>query len=304
MIRLRKLIFLGIIALALTLFSCQQPGNDFNTIRTYQKLRILTTIAPIYSFTKNITGDVADVENLLPAGVGPHEYSMSPRDARKVAEAQLIIKNGINLESWLDKLISPSGETQKKVPAGTDPVIVDSSNGVEIINHDPHIWLSPKNAIIQVKNIRDALIKTDPQNSEVYLKNASGYIVRLGNLDREIREAVMLLERKEFVAFHSAFMYFAKDYGLVQAAVIQEIPEVEPSPGHIVDVINTIKRENINSIFSETGISHKIVESIAKDLNLPVYGLDTLETGQLSEEWYEERMRANLHIFKKALSGK
>ena len=291
------------------LLSCQQsdnrPGKDeplqkagSSESQLYnKKLRVLTTIAPLYSFAKNIAGDAATVENLLPSGTDPHEYSLNPGDLIKITQAQIIIKNGIGLETWLDKLIADQSPS-----SGGKPIVVDSASGINIINSDPHIWLSPRNAIIQVKNISEALIKADPVNSNIYRKNAADYLKRLENLDREITDIIGKLGKKEFVPLHSAFLYFARDYGLRQAAVIQEFPDKEPTPGHISDVINIIRANNIKFIFSEPGVSNKIVEMLARDLRLQVYRLDTIETGVLSPEFYEERMRANLEAFKTALN--
>ena len=307
---IRKFMFFNILLLIVNLSACQQssPQHDNKNnppipslvrggeggFSGERKLKVLTTIAPLYSFTKNITGDFADVDNLLPSGVGPHEYSFSPLDVKKIIRADVLIKNGVNLESWMDKLIASAGKEKL--------IIVDTSSGVKIMNNDPHIWLSPKNAIIQVENITNALVKIDPGHSEAYKNNAENYIQQLKTLDKEIREEVNKLKQKEFVAFHSAFLYFAKDYGLKQAAVIQEYPEKEPSPKHIAFVINTIRAAGIKAIFSEPQISPKIVEAIAKDLNLQVYSLDTLETGTPYPEWYEDKIRANLAVLKKALN--
>ncbi len=327
---LKGLILIGIIPLIASFSACS-VGDDLPTGKagSYQeqisdqqpeqqtetKLKVLTTIAPLYCFTKNIAGDFADVENLLSSGAGPHEYSFSPADIKKITEAQVIMKNGVNLDVWLDKLTAVAGKEKLTV--------VDTSSGVKIINKNPHIWLSPGNAIIQVKNIRDALIKADPENSERYMENTEKYIKRLDILDREIRDEVKTWRRKEFVAFHSAFLYFERDYGLRQVAVIQESPEEQPTPRHIANVINTIKTRDIRAIFTEPQASHKIIESISQDLNLQVYSLDTLEIvalypegkkapGRLASppgfsngvyhEWYEDRMRANLEILKKALN--
>lgn len=283
-------------------FSCQQAGQgpDSRPRSASEKLRVLTTIAPIYCFAKNVAGDAAVVENLLPPGAEPHDYSLSPKDAIKAAEAQVIIKNGVNLETWLDKLLSSAGEMSGS--AEHKPVVADTSRGVVLIDNDPHIWLSPKNAIVQVRNIRDALTEADPENSSEYKENARQYIKRLEALDSEISGTVSKFKRKGFVSFHSAFIYFARDYGLRQVAVIQETPESEPSPAHLAGVMDIIKAEGIRSIFSEPGITHKIVGSIAKDLDLRVYSLDTLETGTLSAQWYEESMRGNLSVLKEALN--
>ncbi len=293
----RRLIFCSILFLLLSNSACKQTEHQMNNElrQSEKKLKILTTIAPLYSFTVNITANLAQVDNLLPSGAGPHEYAFSPADIKKIMESDILIKNGIKLESWLDSVIESSGK--KKL------LIIDTSSGTDIINDDPHIWLSPKNAVMQVRNISRALVRADPEHRETYMENAENYIHRLKALDLEIQEEVNNWERKEFVASHSAFLYFARDYGLKQAAIIQESPEKNPSPQHIIDVINTIKGKGIKSIFSEPRISHKIIESIAQDLNLQVYNLDSMETGIFYPAWYEDKMRANLTVLKTALSG-
>jgi zinc/manganese transport system substrate-binding protein len=296
---LRDLVFIIMSCLLIGLQACQQPATQSD-----EELKILTTIAPLYSFTANIVGDAAVVDNLIPSGVGPHEYSLSPGDARKVAVSRILVKNGVNLESWLHKLTGSAKDPGKSDGEGNkELIVVDTSQGIDIIERDPHIWLSPKNAIIQVENIRDALTEADPDNSVLYSKNAAEYIQRLRELDREIKDEIRTWDMRQFVAYHSAFRYFARDYGLEQAAVIKETPETEPSPRHIAEVIETIKSNDIKVIFTEPQFSHKIVASIAKDLNLQVYSLDTLETGELSMEWYEKEMRENLAVLKKALGG-
>jgi ABC-type Zn uptake system ZnuABC Zn-binding protein ZnuA len=292
------------VIMSLALWSCQkkEPDSSGNAHlkgpRASEKLRILTTISPLYSFTKNIAGDAAEVENLLPSGAGPHDFSLSPMDAKKVTDARVLVINGVGLEAWLDKVIDAAnmhGDDDGKL------IVADTSRGVEVMNKDPHIWLSPQNAIIQVRNIRDALIKADPRNRDIYAANAEAYIISLNNLDSEISSEIKTWSKKEFVAYHSAFGYFARAYGLQQVAVIQETPETEPSPRHIASVVETIKAKGIKSIFTETQASHKIISSLATDLGLKVYSLDTLEKGSPGRQWYEDRMRVNLVVLGEAL---
>ena len=297
--QIRKLAIIGILIIILSLFACKQASlpEDKNDSR----LKVVTTIAPLYSFTKNIAGDSVVLENLLPSGVGPHEYSLSPEDARKIANADIIIQNGVGLEEWMNKLIDSVNEVRgdsKKL------LVVDTSEGVDIIDNDPHIWLSPRNAVLQVRNIEKALIKSDPGNEELYAKNAADYISRLEELDREIAESVKKWKMKKFVTFHSAFSYFAMDYGLKQSAVIEGSPEAHPSPRHIAEIMDNIRRSGIDVIFSEPDASHKIMDSIAGDLGLRMYSLDTLGTGDLGPGWYISRMMMNLETLNDALGAK
>jgi len=277
-------------------YSCSRPENG---TRLDEGLNVLTTIAPLYCFTLNIAGDSAQVENLLPSGVGPHEYSLSPDDAKKIANARLVVKNGVGLEAWLDRIVHGSGSG---VPQDGNRV-VDTSKGISLIDNDPHIWLSPRNAMTQVRNIRDALAAADSANREVYTRNAAAYLKELEALDREIKDGLRTVKSREIVSFHRAFAYFIQEYGLVQAAVIQTIHEVDPSPRHIAAVIETIRSKGITALFTEPQVSHKIVDSLAHDLNLRVYSLDTLETGNPDKTWYVKRMKMNLNVLQQALNG-
>ena len=298
-LQIRKVIIFAMGLLALSLFACEQsaPPKSENDGR----LKVVTTIAPLYSFTKNIAGDSVILENLLPSGVGPHEYSLSPEDVRKIAGADILIKNGVGLEEWMNKLIASANEFR------SDPkklLVVDTSAGVEIINNDPHIWLSLRNAVLQVKNIEHAFVRLDPDNAGTYRKRTAEYISRLKALDREIMGSVDKWGGKELVTFHSAFSYFANDYGLKQSAVIEGSPEASPSPSHIAEIMDIIKETGTKVMFSEPDASHKIMDSIAGDLGLRIYSLDTLETGDLASGWYISRMRANLETLNKALGDK
>lgn len=303
-VQIRKSAVIGIVIVALSFSACKQaPLGDKRPpkAKNDSRLKVLTTIAPLYSFTKSIAGDFIILENLLPSGVGPHGYSLSPEDARKIMDAGILIKNGVGLEEWMSKLINSANEFRED---SEKLLVVDTSEDVDIIDNDPHIWLSLRNAVLQVKNIEAALAKADPENAEAYKKNAAEYISRLKTLDLEIAESVEKWKVKEFVTFHSAFSYFAMDYGLKQSSVLEGSPEAHPSPGHIAEIMNKIRESGINVIFSEPDASHKIMDSIAGDLGLRMYSLDTLGTGDLGPGWYISRMRENLETLNKALGTK
>lgn len=283
-------IFSLVIILFIGISACQRPAE--RAAMAEKRLRIITTIPPLYSFTKNIAGGLADVENLLHSGVGPHEYSFKPDDVKKVSDADILIINGLGLEHWLNGLIGFS--------SGDGLTIVDTSIGVVNINNDPHIWVSPKNAVIQVRNITDALIKADPDNSDAYRKNSAAYIAKLELLDEEISSAASSWPKKDFVSLHSAFIYFARDYGLRQTGVVIESPDKIPTPGHIKDIMKKIGDTGIKVIFAEPGPQPRVLMMIAEELDMKTYILDTMEAGNLSAGWYEEKTRANLLVMKMA----
>ncbi len=293
------LLGLGVIAL-LGWFLMGIFTNDAEGPRNKDLLRVVTTFFPLYDFTKEIAGNRVDLDILF--SQTPEVSSFSPADVQKINRADLLIKNGSNLEPVLDDLVAASDN--KNI------IVVDTSKGITILTTEetggygdpnPHIWLNPQNAIIQVQNIRDALAAQDPQNAEFYRQNSENYVNLLRQLDREIENEVRNFSQKDFIAFHPAFSYFAKRYGLKQAAVIEEFPGKEPAPGYISEIIQTIKNFGVRAIFSEPQFSPRIVKVIAQDLGIEVRELDPAETGDLERDSYISIMRTNLKTLKEAM---
>ncbi|MBI4280836.1 zinc ABC transporter substrate-binding protein [Candidatus Uhrbacteria bacterium] len=284
------------------------------------KLKVLTTFLPLYVFTKNVAGDIARVENLLPQGVGPHDYAFSPSDVIKVAEAEVVVKQGRGFDDWIDKVISASGKKDIRVIVAGDGI--EAHTGVPRYDplsgpvsppanltlvrpdpNDPHLWLDPFLAVREVERIRDGLMEADPEHANEYARNAEAFLLRLIDLDTEIRWQLRDLSRREFVAFHSAFRYFAYEYELREAAVIEEIPGREPSPAELARIVEQIQRTGVRVIFSEPQFSPKIVETLIGDYGLRLVEIDTLETGELRPDYYEEVMRENVRKIADALKG-
>jgi ABC-type Zn uptake system ZnuABC Zn-binding protein ZnuA len=166
---------------------------------------------------------------------------------------------------------------------------------------DPHIWLDPRFAVIQVRNIAEGLAAHDPENAEFYRRNAEAYVRSLEALDAEIARDTAAFTKKDFVAFHPAFSYFARRYGLNQAAVIEEFPGQEPSPRYVAGVMRTIRDLGVTAIFAEPQFSPRIVEVIARDLDIDVRVLDPIETGDPDKDSYLRLMRANLEALRSVL---
>jgi zinc transport system substrate-binding protein len=183
---------------------------------------------------------------------------------------------------------------------------VTTSDGLDILAEEghgtagnPHVWLSPRNAIHQVEAIREALIRADPSGAEVYQANASAYIAELEALDKEIREAVASFSSRRFIAFHAAWVYFARDYGLEQAAVIERMPGQEPSPAEIAAIVERARAMQARAIFAEPQFSTKAAQVIAEESGAQVLYLDPL--GQPPDYRYLDLMRFNLREMSRAL---
>lgn len=276
------------------------------------RLHIVTTFTPLYIFTKNVVQDTALVENLLPSGVGPHDYSFTPSDLVKIARADVVVKQGRGLDDWVDGAIEAAGRNDIRVIVAsegiephTGPAAVDISTGAILstpddyflkpVPEDPHLWIDPFLAMREVERIRDGLMMIDGENSLNYAKNAEEYMLRLLALDAEVRQALDILPKRDFVTFHPAFRYFAYEYGLREVAVIEEVPGGEPSPTDLVKLVDDVKSIGVNVIFSEPQFSPKIVQTLAQDYGLRVAELDPMETGELDVGYYELVTRKNVN---------
>ena len=286
------------------------PAFDGNA-----RIAILTTFAPVHCFTANVAGDAADVSVLVPPNSGPHDYSFTPADIQKIAKADVLVINGAGLENWLQRGIKGAG--------GKNLLVVDTSAGIQLITGldvrplpgvrsepdpdaggpNPHIWLSPINAIKQVETIRDALVSRDPANAGIYRANADTYVARLKDLDAQIRTATASLPNKNLITFHDTFPYFARDYGFNVVATFEEFPGKEPSPRTIEVLRKTIATGNVSALFSEPQYSPKAMQVIGKEFKVPVVQLDPMETSDGAKDFYERVTRKNLDALVAAFHG-
>lgn len=269
------------------------------------KLLVAASIAPLASFARAVGGDRVDVRLLVPPGASPHVYQLDPEQMAFLSHASVLVLNGLGLEFWAAKAIDAAGNPEL--------VVIRTADGLASLEHDdhndhdghhhgatnPHVWLDPIYAIQQVEAIRDAFGKADPANLDYYEANAERYIDTLRELDSEITEAVKSFETKDFVAFHPAWVYFARRYGLRQAAVIEESPGKEPSAAHIRDVVNTVRRVKARAVFAEPQFSPKAAEAVAAETGARVLFLNPL--GKPPDYDYIAAMRANLGEMGKAM---
>lgn len=274
---------------------------------------VVTTTPVLYSLTTNVAGDTVRVVNLLPAGASPHGSSFTVEQVRLVTEAALVVSNGAGLDRWVEDLISSSGNRNlQRVVASrgvelqraSEPLAVPGSvsGEHEPTDVDPHVWLDVRNALKMVANIRDGLKKLDPAHAPDYDRRAAAYMERLEQLDGWIRARTATLTRKEFIAFHSAFNYYARAYGLQQVGVIEESPGKEPSPQYLAKLVDLVKRLGIKAVFAEPQFSARPAESLAREASVKVYVVDP-EGSRMSADMYEEMMRSNTEVFVRALGS-
>jgi zinc transport system substrate-binding protein len=240
-----------------------------------EQVKVVTTIIPLGEFVKAVGGDRVAVSVLVPPGADPHTFELSPSQIREVANADAYIENGVGLESWMANILKVNSHM----------LVVDTSRGVSLIGGeaantgssrtmDAHIWLSPRNAVIQVRNICDGLISVDPAGKDYYINNRDNYVTKLKELDAYLNRTFAGTEKKKFVVLHPAWIYFARDYGLAQISI--EAEEKEPGPRYLAEVVDVARANNITTVFVEPQYNPKMAEVIAKEIGGKVVSIDDL----------------------------
>ncbi|MFO8238194.1 MAG: zinc ABC transporter substrate-binding protein [Prochlorococcaceae cyanobacterium] len=307
-------------ALGLLLAACAPatgPGADGGqTGETSADLRVVTTFLPITLFTRAVAGDCAEVSALIPPSTGPHDFQSRPGDLVALRQAQVLVKNGLEMEDFLDKLVA-SAEN-----AGL--TVIDSSRGVATIDSDdhgddhghdhghshgavnPHIWLDPLRAVQQVENIRDGLVEADPSCADGYRRNAEATIAELRDLDASIAAELAPFSGKTFVAFHDFAPYFAERYNL-QAEFVVDVPEINPTPADLRRVSEIVEGSDLQALLSEPQEGNRSFNALAADLGVRVSVFDPLETGSEEDSrdpgTYLRVMRANVEELRQAFGG-
>ncbi|MCP9941460.1 zinc ABC transporter substrate-binding protein [Cyanobium sp. ATX 6E8] len=277
----------GAFSLALALAACGAPRQETGVTASNKAFKVVTTFLPITLFTRAVAGDCATVTALIPPNLGPHDFQAKPGDLTSLRQAGVLVKNGLEMESFLDKLVASAENPQL--------VVIDSSRGVATLesadhghdhghdrSHDhgaanPHIWLDPLRAVQQVETIRDGLVKADPSCAEGYKRNAAAYTAELKQLNSDIASQLEPYRGKTFVAFHDFAPYFAQRYGL-KADYLVDVPELNPAPADLQRVAAAVKTSQLKALLSEPQEGNRSFNALAKDLGVKVVVFDPMET--------------------------
>ena len=306
-IQIKLAIIAIIVVISLASLAVSQVNFDSAISTTDDsKLQIVTSAGFLHEFSQNIGKEKINSTLLIPMGVNPHDWEPTIRDTENLEKSDIIIINGLGYENWVDSLALSNYQG----------VLVDTSNGISIEHdehakeddhdvhdhggQDPHIWLNPVYAHLQVKNIANALSNSDPANKNYYQTNAEIYIKELDSLDSKIR--VELSEcRTDFITFHDAFSYFAEEYGLTQHTIVASTdPHGDVTPKTLEKIISTAKKLNIKVIFAEENTSTKTSQVIADEIGGKVLVLSPLEIVS-DDKNYVYKMTENLENLKEAL---
>lgn len=267
-------------------------------------LRVLTSFLPMYLFTKNTVGSApgVSVDMMLPASLGcPHDYALVPSDMKKIAAADLFIVNGKGMEEFLGAPVRKANPQVVMVDTSAGVTPLRNEDGEEHGEFNPHTWVSPRNAVLQVRAIEQALSKATPENREIFRRNADAYVKRLEGLIAEFDQAAKRFRNRNIVTFHNVFDYLARDAGLTIVGEIEAVPGQEPSAGEIHKLIETIKTKKAAAVFGEPQYPARLAEMVAREAGVPVRGLDPVATGSTSLTTYEDVMRDNLRVLQEVL---
>ena len=232
----------------------------------YAKFKVVTTFTIIQDMAQNVAGDAATVESITKPGAEIHDYEPTPKDIVKAQSADLVLWNGLNLERWFEKFFqNVKDKPAVVVTEGIEPMSINE--GPYTGNPNPHAWMAPSNALIYIENIKNALVKYDPQNKETYEKNAALYAQKIKELDKPLREKLAQVPETQrwLVTSEGAFSYLTRDYGFKEAYLWPINAEQQGTPQQVRKVIETVKANNIPVVFSESTISPKPAKQVAKE---------------------------------------
>lgn len=284
------------------------------------RTQVVASIGIIADLARNVAGPDADVFTIVPAGADVHSYSATTADARRIANANLLLVNGYALEAatldlmvqnrrggvplvpvaaGLEAIAGGDADTAPRTgsaPGGSDALVFDT-------NHDPHLWLDVANAIRYVEHIRDALIGVDPAHADGYRQRADTYIVHLRDLDQEVRSTIGAVppERRTLVVFHDAYQYFARAYALdLVAAVLPASANQQTNAQAVADLTRTVRDRHIPAVYAEPQFASDVLRRVAEAGGARVLTLysDALTT---TTPTYIDLMRANAQAIRDGL---
>ena len=289
-------------------------SNSLMTPNESNGLVVYTSFYTMKDFASKIGGERIQLNSIMPIGADPHDWEPTPAQISNLEYADIFIFNGAGIEHWVDKVLGALRNQSLIVvetTAGIDLLDGSCCPGGELsILHehttDPHVWLNPMKAKLQMQAIRDAFVQADSQNSDYFNENFKRYAAKLDELDKEFHEALYGLTNRTIVVSHEAFGYLCDAYNLIQIGISGPEANTEPSPARMAQIIELINEHEISVVFFEELASSRVVEAVARETGTRTAVLSSIEgltDAQISVgDDYFTIMRQNLQALKEALS--
>lgn len=291
-----------------------QAKQEENAESAEGKLRVMASFYTMADFAEKIGGDRADITCMVPAGTEPHDWEPSTTDITGLERADVFIYNGAGMEHWAED-VTESLENKELL-------VVEASQGVKLHaeeehdheghshSHggcDPHVWLDPHNAKLEMENIKNAFVQADPDNGAYYEANYDKWSKAAEELDRKYREALADFAGRQIVTAHEAYGYLCSAYGLEQVGIDGLSPDQEPNPKRMADIIDFVRENQIRAVFFEELSGSKTAETVAAETGIRLLALSPLEglSGEELEagEDYFSVMEKNLEQLLLSLEG-
>lgn len=314
----KSIIYILILSLVISMVGCRTKDldnkEDYNIAvdsNIEEKVIVAVSIVPQETFVKAVAGDLVDIITMIPPGNSPANYQPTPKQMTKLSESKLYFSIGVptekaniltKLEDFNEKikvvaLADIVGEVYPHRTFGEEEH--NEHDEHEDCHHDhgevdPHIWLSPKRVKVMVESIKNELTDIDPQNKDIYEKNAKAYIAKLNEVDYEIKEILSKIEQNSFIIYHPAFGYFADDYGLKMVTIEEDGKQTTAQS--LQNVIDFAKKENIKFVFYQEEFDSKQAEIVAKEI-----GGATAKVAPLAPD-YIENLKNIANTFRRTLN--
>ncbi len=282
-------------------------------VAAQERLKVIATFSILGDLVRNVGGDRVDVAMLVGPGGDAHVYSPSPADAKRIADAKVVVVNGLGFEGWIGRLVKASGSKAPVVTAskGVKPRKTGAAqghgHGHGDADSDPHAWQSVGNVKLYVANIRDGLIAADVAGQAAYEANATAYLAKLDALEKEVHETVAKIpaDRRKIITTHDAFGYFKQAYGVDFIAPQGVSTDAAPSAKDVARIITQIKKQKILAVFMENVTDPRLLKQIADETGARIGG--TLYSDALTDEkgeapTYIDLIRHNIRTLSAALT--
>lgn len=314
----RNIILISLLMISIFITGCSNKVEN-KSESNIDKITVYTTVFPIYDFVRNIGQDKVNLNYVIPPGVEPHDYEITPKVLKDIQNADLLIKNGLGIDNFTDKIESESDLEIVVASEGITPRKYsdedthsheheDDHSDENIHNHgeyDPHVWLDIELAIKECENIKNALIEVDEENKSYYENNYNEYIKKLEDLNAKYNEELKSINKTDIIVSHEAYGYLCEKYGINQLSITGISPNQEPSLSKISEISDFAVKYNIGYVLFDGLVNPKVAETIANEANINtkvLYSIDGLtKTDFENNESYISLMNKNLETLKLVL---
>ena len=304
-----------VLTVALLITACGRQEEKQQPATAEKKLNVVTTVAPITSMVENIAGDKIRLTGIIPEGINSHTFEPVPSDIKILAEADLLIVNGLELEIPTLKLAKANMKQAAPILRLGDKTITEKEHIYDFSfpkdhgHPNPHLWLNPQHAMRYAELIRDELVRLDPDNEGAYQDNAAAFLKKLEMLDQAIQESVQTVPEtnRRLLTYHDSWPYFARRYGFQIIGAVQPSDFSEPSPREVKRLIDQIRKEKVPAVFGSEVFPSPVLEQIAREGKTRY--IDKLRDDELPgksgdpEHSYVGMMIENLTVMFEALGG-